>query len=310
MNLIEDLFSPKPRPKEREISFALAGGGCKALFALGVGYMLRTWGVKIREISGVSAGSAVAMMILSGREEEGLEYFEELLKRNKRNFYVNRLFSGKRPFPHENMYRRTIRYSIDFEKIKNSGVKIFILTVKAFPRVQALKNYWNKLNLIPSTMRAVILDDKDKEKGITPTRVQKIINKWNLKEVIFTDEDLKTPEIAEQIILNSSSIPPVLSFQKTEGAYFLDGGLTNNLLLEYFSDKFKKIAVYYEESTLFGKTREALENILFIRPPGQLPVSTFDYTDFVGARKAYELGKEVAFSKKHEILEFLDRETP
>ncbi len=306
MNFFENLFFNQPKPKKREISLALAGGGCKALFALGVGYMLRSWGIQIREISGVSAGSAAALMILSEKEEEGLEYFEELLKRNKRNFYVKRLVFGRRPFPHENMYRRTIRYSIDFEKIRKSGVKIFISAVKAFPKLDNFKTYWNKLSLIPTTMRAVILDEKDKERGIVPKRVKKIIDKWKLEEIIFTNEDIQTPEVAEQIILNSSSIPPVVSFQKTDRAYFLDGGLTNNLLLEYFSNKFKKIAVYYEENTLFGKTKEVLQNVFFIRPPHKLPIKTFDYTDYIGARKTYELGKETALRKKHEILEFLD----
>ena len=58
-----------------EIALAIAGGGCKALYGLGVGYKLRSWGLKIKEISGVSAGSAIGLMILSGREEAGIEYF-------------------------------------------------------------------------------------------------------------------------------------------------------------------------------------------------------------------------------------------
>jgi hypothetical protein len=171
---------------KKEIALAIAGGGCKALYGLGVGYKLRKWGLKIKEISGVSAGSAIGLMILSGREEEGIEYFEQLLKRNKSNFRPHHLLMGKRPFPHENMYRRTLRYAIDFEKIGKSRVKIFILAVKAFPRKGKLHNYWKKLLLIPKTMRAVLLDDKDKEKGLPAHRVNQIVNDWNLKEVIFT----------------------------------------------------------------------------------------------------------------------------
>lgn len=292
--------------KKIPISFALAGGGCKALFAQGVGKKLREWGCKFAEISGVSAGSAVALIILSEKEEESIEYFEELLKRNKRNFYPTNILTGKRPWPHENMYRRTIRYSIDFEKIRNSGVKIFIHAVRAFPKLNKIKNFWNKLTLIPTTMRAVILDDRDKDRGLVPKRVDKIIRKWDLKEVLFTEKDLNSQEIAEQIIMNSSSIPPVVSFQKTNGEYYLDGGLTNNLLIEPFSEKYKHIGVYYEDSTLYGKNLTSRKNLLLIRPPGKLPIHTFDYTNYIGAREAFELGKEVAESRKAEILKFLE----
>ncbi|MCB1179483.1 MAG: patatin-like phospholipase family protein [Leptospiraceae bacterium] len=287
------------------ISFAAAGGGCKALFALGVGRKLKDWGCKIKEISGVSAGSAAALMLLSNKEEEGIEYFEELLKRNKKNFHFSKLVRGKRPWPHENMYRRTIRFSLDFDKIKKGDTKIFILAVKAFPRLQNWKNLWNKINLIPTTMRAVLLDDRDMERGVIPTRVKKIISKWKLKEVVFTEKDMESPEITEQIILNSSSIPPVLSFQKIKGEYYLDGGLTNNLLMEHFSGKYKKIGVYYENTTLFGKQYINDPNLFLVRPPGKLPIQTFDYTNSIGARETYELGKEIAEGKKKEILHFL-----
>jgi predicted acylesterase/phospholipase RssA len=305
MNLL-DRFKNSFLSKPKEISFALAGGGCKALFALGVGERLRNWGIRIREISGVSAGSAAALMILSGKEEESIEYFEELLKRNNSNFYVKKLFKGKRPFPHENMYRRTIRYSIDFKKIKESGAKIYISAIKAFPKKTTIKNFWNKLNLIPRTMRAVLLDDRDKDRGIPFNRVEKIINKWNLKEILFTEDDLSSPEIAEQIILNSSSIPPVFSFQKTNGEYYLDGGLTNNLLIEHFSNKYKKIAVYYEDSTLIGKVPDILKDVFLIKPFSKLPIVTFDYTNSLGARKTFEMGREEAEKRKSEIYNFLE----
>ena len=292
--------------KNNEIALAIAGGGCKALYGLGVGFQLRSWGLKIREISGVSAGSAIGLMILSGREEVGIEYFEQLLKRNKRNFWPHRLLLGKRPFPHENMYRRTLRYAIDFEKISKSRVKIFILAVKAFPRKGNLHNYWKKLLLIPKTMRAVLLDDKDKKKGLPCNRVNKIVKEWNLKEVIFTNKDFQYPAITEQIIMNSSSIPPVISFQRINEEYYLDGGLMNNLLLECFSDNRKKIGIYYEDTTLYGKSDEILKDPYLIKPKDRLPIHTFDYTNAIGAREAYELGKKDAEEQKEKIFSFLN----
>ena len=204
------------------------------------------------------------------------------------------------------MYRRTLRYAIDFEKISKSRVKIFILAVKAFPRKGNLHNYWKKLLLIPKTMRAVLLDDKDKEKGLPCNRVNSIIKEWNLKEVIFTNKDFQYPAITEQIIMNSSSIPPVISFQRINEEYYLDGGLMNNLLLECFSDNRKKIGIYYEDTTLYGKSDEILKDTYLIKPKDRLPIHTFDYTNAIGAREAYELGKKDAEEQKEKIFSFLN----
>lgn len=289
-----------------KVALAIAGGGCKALYALGIGYKLRTWGVNIQEISGVSAGAAAALMILSHNEEEAIEYFEQLLLRNKSNFYTSKLFQGKRPFPHESMYRRTIRHSIDFEKLKKTKVKIFISAVRAFPSKNNWEDYYNQMMLIPRTMQAVLLDDKDKERGIQGNRVKKIIQDWDLKEVIFTNKDIKHAVIAEQIVLISSSIPPIMSFQSINGEYYLDGGLINNLLLEYHNPKLKKIAIYYEATTLFGKKEEVMQNTYFVKPENQLPIHTFDYTNAVGARAAYEMGKNDAEKQKDKLYAFLE----
>ena len=290
-----------------EISLAIAGGGCKALYGLGVGYMLRKWGIQIKEISGVSAGSAIAFMILSRREEEGIEYFEELLKRNSRNFRPHHLLIGKRPWPHENMYKRTLRYSIDYSKIIKSKVKIFVHAVKAFPRKQKLLNYWNKLRLIPRTMRAVILDDKDIQNGILPSRVKKIIKEWNFQDVLFTNQDFKNENLVEDIILLSSSIPPVIRFQRINNEYYFDGGLTNNLLLEPFSGKYKKIGIYYEDTTVLTKSKSILKNVFLIKPRSKLPITTFDYTNALGAREAFEMGKKDAEQIKNKLFKFLSK---
>ena len=111
------------------------------------------------------------LAVLAGNEEETVEYFEELVKRNPKNFHFTNLLKGKRPFPHEQMYRRAIRTSLDLDKIKKSGTKIFIHSVRAFPRQEKFYNYYRKARLIPQTARAIILDERDKEKGIPCNRV-------------------------------------------------------------------------------------------------------------------------------------------
>jgi len=297
------IISVKRKPVY-EASLAIAGGGCKALYAMGVGYKLRKWGVQIKEISGVSAGAAMALGILSETEDESIEYFSELTKRNNSNFQVMSLFQGKSPFPHENIYRRLIRHGMNLEKVRKSKVKIFIGTVQAIPKKSGINHYWDIAKLVTETTRAYLLDENDKEQGIPCSRVSKIMERWNMQTIIYTNKDLKSPEIVESIVLNSSSIPPVVSFQNNSKVYFLDGGLTNNLLLEKFSKKAKKIGVYYEDTTIFGKDRALLESTFLIKPSRKLPISSFDYTDPIAVKDCYEMGKEDIEKLKSEILNF------
>lgn len=287
-----------------EVSLAIAGGGCKALYAMGVGYKLRKWGIRLKEISGVSAGAAMALGILSESEDETIEYLAELTKRTSSNFQLTSLFQGKSPFPHENIYRRLIRHGLNLEKIRKSKVKIYIGTVQAIPKKSGLNHFWDIAKLVTETTRAYLLDEIDKEQGIPCSRVSKIMERWNMVPIVYTNKDLKSAEVIESIILNSSSIPPVVSFQNNNRVYFLDGGLTNNLLLEKFSKKSKKIGVYYEETTIFGKDRSLLENTFLIKPSRRLPITSFDYTDPTGVKECFEMGKEDVEKLKPEILKF------
>ncbi|MDZ4724964.1 MAG: patatin-like phospholipase family protein [Leptospira sp.] len=291
-----------------EVSLALAGGGCKAFYALGVGRVLREWGVRFNEVSGVSAGAAMAMAVLSESEDETVEYFEEITKRNSSNFHFSNLLRGERTFPHEEMYRRGIRFGMRFDKILSSGAKVIIHTVRAHPKENSLTNKFRLARLISETGRAFIQDDRDRSEGTPANRMSEILKKWNMEEVDFTEKDFTNSENIEQFILNSSSIPPIVDFQSVNNEYYLDGGLTNNLVIEKFSPNAKIIGIYYEPSTIVGKDPELLKRSFLIKPSKKLPISSFDYTNPVGVRDTYELGKKDTEDRKSEILDYLRRD--
>ncbi|WCL49214.1 patatin-like phospholipase family protein [Leptospira sp. GIMC2001] len=298
-NFIE-IFSPP------EVALAIAGGGCKALYGLGVGYEMKQWGLALKEVSGVSAGSAMALCLIGGSEEETVEYFEEITRRNDSNFKLSNLFFGERVFPHESMYRRTIRFAANWDAIKNSSSKVFILTVRAKPKVEEKFKARVELGkLIAETAQAYTKDERDRLAGIVCNRTQEVLKKWNMTEIVYTEKDFHSPEVLEQIIMNSSSIPPVVSMQSKENEYYIDGGLTNNLALEFFSDHLPKIGIYYEDSTLIGKNPDILNNTYLIKPSEPLPITSFDYTNPKGVRAAYELGKKDARNQKEKIMEHI-----
>lgn len=291
-----------------EVSLALAGGGCKAFYALGVGKVLRDWGVRFNEVSGVSAGAAMAMSVLSESEEQTVEYFEEITKRNSSNFHFSNLLRGERTFPHEEMYRRGIRFGMHFDKILASGAKVIIHTVRAHPKENSLKNKFRLARLISETGRAFLQDDRDKSEGKPGSRLADIMKKWNMEDVDFTEKDFANPENIEQFILNSSSIPPIVDFQSVNNEYYLDGGLTNNLVIEKFSPGSKIIGIYYEPSTIVGKDADLLNRTYLIKPSKKIPISSFDYTNPIGVRETYELGKRDAENQKSEILDYLRKD--
>lgn len=288
-----------------EISLAFAGGGCKTLYGMGFAYILRKKNFLIKEISGVSAGAATALGIISESEEETIEYLSELTRRNSSNFKFFSLFKGNSPFPHENIYRRMIRHGVNMEKVKKTKMKIYILAVKGFPKEERyVHDLWKKAKLVTNTTKAYLLDEIDKSNGLPCGRVSKIMEQWKMEEVFYTNKDLKSAEIVETIILNSSSIPPVISFQNQNSMYFLDGGLTNNLLLEKFSKRSKIIGIYYEDTTIFGKDRNLLEKCLLVKPSRPIPISSFDYTNPEGVKECYELGKADALRLLPTIIDF------
>lgn len=288
-----------------DVSLAIAGGGCKAFYALGIGKTLREWGVRFTEISGVSAGAAMALCILSQTEEESVEYFEEITKRNSKNFHFSNLLRGESTFPHEDMYRRTIRFGMKFDRVLASGAKVLIHSVRAYPKENSLKNKFRLARLISETGRAFLLDDRDKSEGIPANRTEEMMKKWNMEDVDFTEKDFANPELIEQFILNSSSIPPIVDFQSVDNTYFFDGGLTNNMVIEKFAPDAKIIGIHYEPNTIVGKDQKLLSKTYLMKPSKPLPITSFDYTNPKGVRDTYELGKSDAIAQKDAILDYL-----
>ncbi|TGK00579.1 patatin-like phospholipase family protein [Leptospira semungkisensis] len=296
---------------KKEIALAIAGGGIKAFYGLGVAFALRTWGIRIREVSGVSAGAAMAISTLSETEVDSSHYFQELTKRNPKNFYWNRLLRILPPFPHDSMARRTVSYCLRFSKMLSKSARIRIHTVE-IPRESLDKNKKGEpiqrllLAKAASIIRAYFKDETLRRNGEEPFEVLKKMKAWGWREKVFTEKDFTDHETTTQIVMNSCSAFPVLPLQSFNGNYYLDGGLTNNLLLENFSSDLPRIGVFYEPTTLVGKSRDLLSESLLISPQGPFIEQGFDYTNPELVHYAFEKGKNDAEEQKEKILAHLN----
>ncbi len=130
-----------------------------------------------------------------------------------------------------------------------------------------------------------------------------------LEEVVFHNEDFTSHDRAGDIILASSSVPPMVRFQTMNGAYFVDGGITRNLALDLLEPVDVAIGIYYdfwarlqyerisvadpageiEMQDQGGRVRA--RRVLFLSPDRRLPIDTWDYANPRGVAIAYEAGR-------------------
>ncbi|RME93179.1 MAG: patatin-like phospholipase family protein [Candidatus Hydrogenedentota bacterium] len=292
-----DIITGKPK-----MGLTIAGGGCKAFFGLGVGSVLTQAGLPIRSISGTSAGTAMGLSLFSTSPDDLVAEFCDLVRKNPSNFYMSDLVTGKKPFPHERMYRYIVAKHLNMQKLQSSKIH-FVFNALRLPR--HLEPDENKMRLTSFMVRIVNAfrkENANNEKGIYEPLMSKIAEEEGLREVIFTEKELDTPEKIEDAILASSSAPPVTSVQKLfDGYYYLDGGIMNNLPVRHIAKEVDfVIAVYYRkmtriffEKSLLEREKPLLQKIYYAYPDGSLPVNTWDYTDPDGVQKTYDEGRRM-----------------
>ncbi len=289
---VRDRLSRRPR-----IGLALSGGGCKAFFGLGVGQVLLENGVPIRVISGASAGAAMAFTLVSGRTDKIVQYYYSITLRNPQNFYFSRLLRGRRPFPHERMYRRAIITYLDYELIMKSRIDVAINALLLPPDIYPPSDALKRTRLLARLVGKVREDATNSKRGIFRQVLPNFAREAGLVERVFRREDFTSQDQVEDIVLASSSVPMLLAFQRMrgDGNYYLDGGLTRNIPVAPIADECDLIvAVYYENWSrrqLILTGEEKGNTLVYVKPDSRLPITTWDYANPNGVREAYDMGR-------------------
>lgn len=290
------------------IGLALSGGGCKAFFGLGVGQVLRESGWQASALAGTSAGSAMAFSLASNQADAVVRYFASITRRNPSNFHWWHLFQGRRPFPHERMYRRTISSYIDLEELRKSRTQIFVPALKLPPHRYPPNDRLRRLRLITRMAAAARKDAQQVARGVYRQVLPEFARNAGLEEVVFTSEHFTSRRRVEDVILASSSVPPLVGFQRLDdGCYYLDGGLTRNLPVGVLPEVDIVVAVYYEEwsrTQLELADEERGRTMVYVRPDARLPITTWDYANPTGVQTAYDMGR-LAGEKTVRLLEGL-----
>lgn len=270
---------------------ALAGGGCKAFFGLGVAHILLKEGAPIVSMAGTSAGSGMSLAALAGEAENVVEYFRRATARNPANFYWSKLLRGQRPFPHERMYRRTLMTYMNTEFLQKTRVKIALNTLLV-PQY-LYPTAWKRAKLLTVLGRSFRRENQLAAQGIYKRLCAPLVDEFGLKEVVFRNEDLDSDQMIVDVVMASSSVPPMVRFQKVRDQYYLDAGLYNNLPVRHLGDVDLSIAVYYEPISR-GQLEQSGDadgrHIEYVAPTETLPISTWDYANPEGVKGSFEIG--------------------
>ncbi|MCB1324256.1 MAG: patatin-like phospholipase family protein [Spirochaetales bacterium] len=287
----------RPFFRKARVGLALSGGGCKAFFALGIGQTLIENGIPIRAISGTSAGSAMALAMVSQSALDLLRYFMEITRRNRKNFYWSRLLLGREPFPHERMYRSALMSYIDVDRVVHSPIRLAFNTLRLPPDRYPPQNRWLRYRLVLDILAAFRLEQKFAGQGIIRPFLRRAAERAGLEEVIFKNEDMISTDVISRVCLASSCVPPLISYQRLlDGNYYLDGGVTRNLPIFSLPECDLVVAVHYDQLTrqLYEMSPEAdaERTILYVAPERTLPITTWDYANPDGVLACYQLGLE------------------
>lgn len=280
-------FFRKPR-----WGLALAGGGCKAFFGLGVAHALLKRRAPITSLAGTSAGSAMILAALGGQAENVVEYFAMATARNPGNFHWKNLLRLRRPFPHERIYRRTLHTFTNVENLGKTKRRIAVNTLLVPEHLYPTD--WARTKLVYKLAGAFREENLLAEQGIYRRIAGPLALEYGLEEVVFRNEDLDSDQMIVDAVMASSSVPPMVKFQKVRGRYYLDAGLYNNLPVSHLDkDVDVCIAVYYEPISR-GQLEQSGDtdgrHIEYVSPPEALPISTWDYANPEGVRGAFAMG--------------------
>lgn len=287
---------------DRDLAITFAGGGNRAFYQMG---LMRRWyeGLlpRVGCLATCSAGACVAALLLSGREAEVGEFWRERSRGVTKNFEWRRMLSGKRPTPHEPLYRDMLLYAFSsggLERIRSQPFPVLVLTA-APPR---------GLPAFAAVMLALFtykLEQRLREGMIHPTYGRRA----GFDALVFDARDCRTPEELTDLIIASSATPPFTSVGKYGGRRLLDGGVVDNVPA-FLADEvpgIKRNLVMLTRPYPAGVTGRQGPR-LYVAPREPLPVERWDFTrpDLLEATVA--VGERDAGRHDSMLREFLSDE--
>jgi len=260
-----------------------AGGGCRCLWQVGFWHIVSPeLNLKPDIATAVSAGAAMASMIMSGTADIGLQIMKEAVAANKKNFYFKNLFRKEKAFPHYDIYRNSIIKTFNADALNR---------LKQGPELRVL--FTNPpIYLGPVSGTIIGLLTYSIEKNITQPVHPKFASKLGYKPMIVKLNDCNTSEEVADMIIRSSCTPPIIPIMKYNGKTTLDGGIIDNVPVFAINKDERKGKMIVLMTRLYKPKRIPNDPyILYVQPSKVPPIAKWDYTNPDGLQATYDLGR-------------------
>jgi len=263
-----------------------SGGGCRCFWQVGFYEVLsESYSFVPNVFAGVSAGATMACMIAANRIQEGIQFFMEMARKNKKNLYIENILSRKSLFPHHHIYSKTLNFILDdqaFKVIKNFPADIRILLTHPPECLGSLTGAF--IGFMAYSI----------EKMLYAPLHPKFPGKLGYRAKVISVRSCPDKVSLTDLLLQSSCTPPIIPFLQRDGKPVFDGGLIDNVPARIINTSNQKVLILLTRNYPNTKTFLQVKNRTYIQPSRPISIRKWDYTDPEGIRKTYELGKKDA----------------
>lgn len=271
----------------------LAGGGHRCWWQLGWWEEVAP-AISLRpaQIAGVSAGAASACVLYANTAQVALDYYRRVLVSGSRNFYPGRLFTrGVRMMPHEQIYRGALEFLLGgeaFDRLVRTAPAIHIMIARPpgwLPATAAVGMGLAAYNL-----------EKYWRRPLHPVFGVRL----GFRPEVVSVQSCQSAQALIDLIIASSSTPPMTSLQRIGGKVVLDGGLIDNVPVNALQPsegnppgRMRTLVLVTRRYPKFAPVFKA-DGRVYVQPSQPVAASSWDYTNPDAYQKTYDQGRRDA----------------
>ncbi|MEZ4221006.1 MAG: patatin-like phospholipase family protein [Polyangiaceae bacterium] len=261
---------------QRDLGLTFAGGGNRAFYQLGV---MNRWRERVlprvAAMAACSAGAFVAVVLLSGRQEQTQVRWHELRRGLRRNFDARRLLRGENPAPHGPIYRALVIHAMrdgGLERLREQPFPVLALSTRIPARAPLPLALLTALGIYRL------------ERKLHPERLHR---RWpprvGFRPIVHDLRQCESPEQVAERVLASSATPPFTPLGHADGERLVDGGLIDNApaFVAEGAPGVRRNLVLLTRPLLTrpGLTAPRGKARLYVSPRRPIEVSAWDYTE-------------------------------
>ena len=288
----------------RDLGLTFAGGGNRSFYQQG---LVEAWGERIwprvAAVSGCSAGSAIAILLLSGRRDQARSHWDGLRKGITKNIDFARALRGGPIAPHGPIYRSTVVHSLidgGLERIRALPFPIYVLCSIAPSYVPMGAAVWLGFG-------AYAFEKQQRPEMLHPRAGHTL----GYREFVFDARDCETPDELADLVLASSATPPFTPVGNFRGTLLLDGGIVDNApayLVERHPDVKQNLVLLSRPYPVGAAGERGMR--LYLAPSEPVPVERWDYTERAPVEETLALGARDAQRFEPVLTRWLSRSAP